>query len=141
MGTGWTVSMCSTSTLSLVCGHLVELNLTKRASSDRPIAGEKPTARYRSGALPRSPLIDSTPDADHPGVVAWGEYQLRPSGIFRLGPESGLHFTVDRLNQGLDVPVTERESLKTAGIIRVTGHVIRTNRARELCVPQDSHNF
>jgi hypothetical protein len=45
-----------------------------------------------------------------------------------------LHFAVDRLNQSLDVSITERIGLETTRIIRVTGHVIRTNRARELRV-------
>jgi hypothetical protein len=52
-----------------------------------------------------------------------------------------LNFAVDCLNQSLDVSITERRGLQSARIIRVTGHVIRTNRARELRVPQDSHNF
>jgi hypothetical protein len=52
-----------------------------------------------------------------------------------------LHFAVDRLNQSPDVSITERIGLETTRIIRITGHVIRANRARELRVPQDSHNF
>ena len=72
---------------------------------------------------------------DKPGVIA------ARCGVSRLSLESDLRFGVDRLNQGLDVAVAERERLETAGILRVTWQVIRTNRARELRVPQDSHNF
>jgi hypothetical protein len=67
--------------------------------------------------------------ADHPGVIAWGECRLRHCGVLRLGPESELHFAVDRLNQGLDVPVTERERLETSGIVRMSWHVVWTDRA------------
>jgi hypothetical protein len=36
----------------------------KRASSDRWIAGEKPTSPYQSGQLPRTPFEPSRPAAD-----------------------------------------------------------------------------
>ena len=38
-----------------------------------------------------------------------------------------LCFAVDRLNQSLDVSITKCKSLETTWIVRVTGHVIRTN--------------
>jgi hypothetical protein len=58
--------------------------------------------------------------------------RCRLLGSYRaLETEGGphLHIAVDRLNEGLDVAVTERKGLEAARIIRVTGQVIRTNRA------------
>jgi len=55
----------------------------------------------------------------------------RQTATRRLRAESiyGSHFAIDRLNQGLDVPVAERERLKTARIVWVTRHVVGTDRA------------
>ena len=50
--------------------------------------------------------------------AAWRDKSIRPS-----------HLAVDGLHEGFNVSVTERERLETARIIRVTRHVIRTNRA------------
>ena len=49
-------------------------------------------------------------------------------------------FRIDRLDQSLDVTVTKRKSLEAVGIIRMTRHVVGTNRSGELSVPQHPHD-
>jgi len=62
--------------------------------------------------------------------------------VIRL--ESALHLTtrfrIHCLNQCLDVTVAEGERLKTARIVRMVRHVVRTDRAGELRVSKNPHD-
>src|SRR5438094_5867599 len=50
------------------------------------------------------------------------------------------YFGIRRLDQSLDVAVAESKSLETVGIIRMTRHVIGTDRSGELPVAQHPHD-
>src|SRR6266550_3613325 len=49
-------------------------------------------------------------------------------------------FRIDRLDQSLDVAVAKRKSLEAVRIIRMTRHVVGTDRAGELRVAQRPHD-
>ena len=45
------------------------------------------------------------------------------------------------MNQGVDIAITERISLKLAGIVGMTRHMIGADRQAELRVPQNAHDL
>ena len=57
-----------------------------------------------------------------------------------LSDTNASHFGIHRLDRGLDVAVTKSKSLEAARIIRVTRHVIGTDRSGELGVAQHPHD-
>ena len=75
----------------------------------------------------------------------YSEYYSRVrSGIqssLAVRPLSYLDFGIHGVNQRFDVAVAEGVGLQFAGIIRMTRHVIGTDRHAELRVAKDTHDL